>query len=392
MKQLLECRLIRTVCYTLVVALIATMSPAPFSNNKAEAQLLPTFSVAVVDFENYSGVQGDLLAKMATDAVVVEMGKTNRYDVGITRSQIKAEMERLDLRRPLTKSGVIRLGEALSADAVLIGNVKEVKLTGSGATRTAYVTLMLQLIDQASGETTNGAVQTGMSGSRVGFIADDDTLITEAVNTAAFLAVKQMMDYVIPEATVMNNIQDNIVMLNKGSREGMAVGMRMIVLRQGEMIGFVEIVEVTPRDSKARVTKSLKGIQPEDKVRAIFDMPAVTTKLDADQLPSGAPPGSGRTKGAVNKFTQLALGALVVFGLAAMFSGGRGNESGPNIGPGDGVNYDPLNPAPMDITWNAGRYGSGSNVIEYQIIRSDRFFAGLDNGPVAVISDPTAID
>ena len=130
----MECRAIRSVCYALVVALVSMLLPAM----PARAQLMPTYSVAIVDFVNESGVMGNYLARIATDAVQVEMSKTSRYDVSvISRTQIKDEMDRLDIHPPLDKVNLVRLGEALTADAVLEGAVKSVQVTGSGPTRTS---------------------------------------------------------------------------------------------------------------------------------------------------------------------------------------------------------------------------------------------------------------
>ncbi|MGC8863578.1 MAG: hypothetical protein ACP5R5_12495, partial [Armatimonadota bacterium] len=346
----------------------------------AAAELMPTYSVGVVDFVNESGVQGELLARLATDAVVVEMAKTNRYDVSISRAMIKAEMEKLDLRPPLTKLGLIRLGEALSADAMLQGSVKSVRLTGSGADRRAAVTLVVQMIDQASGEIINGAVQTGTSTARVGYAADDDSLITEAINNAAFLCVKTMVDYIIPEATVMMNIKENQVMLNKGARDGIKPGMRMIVLRKREIIGYVEVQRVSAIDSDAKVIKSMRGIQPEDKVRAIFEMPVVGPITKSEPLPSGAPRGSRRHGDALSKIGKFILGAGIIFGLATLFRPGRGSEPAPTIAAAE---------SPTIITWDPKKYSHGQNVLEYQIIRDD--FADTAR-PVKVIRDPSAID
>ena len=114
----MQIRAIRSLCYTLVIALLTTLMPAPFTQ-PASAQLMPTYSVGVIDFVNESGVQGDLLARLATDAVVVEMSKSNRYDVSITRTMMNAKMDELGLRSPLTKLDLVRLGEVLSADAML---------------------------------------------------------------------------------------------------------------------------------------------------------------------------------------------------------------------------------------------------------------------------------
>lgn len=341
---------------------------------------MPQYSVAVVEFVNESGVQGDLLARLATDAVVVEMSKTTRFDVGSnSRTTIKAAMEALDLHSPLDKVGLVRLGESLSADAMLEGSITSVQLAGSGVTRRASVTLILRMYDQASGEIVNGAVQTGQSSARVGYTPDDDALIVEAINNAAFLGVKTMVDYVIPEATVQNSLGASQVMLNKGARDGIKPGMQMIVLRDREIIGYLSVQSVTPVDSIAKITKSMRGIQAQDKAKAIFDMPAVGGAARTQSLPSGAPTQS-RTKGsAISKIGKFLLGAALVFGVVSLFKGGRGAEDAPSISVSD----------PTVITWDASKYGHGTNVLEYEVIR-DSFTDST--APVKVIRDSGAID
>ena len=377
MRQLMECRAIRSVCYALVVALVSMLAPAM----PARAQLMPTYSVAIVDFVNESGVMGNTLARIATDAVQVEMSKTSRYDpTTITRTQIKDEMDRLDIHPPLDKVNLVRLGEALTADAVLEGAVKSVQVTGSGPTRRASATIAVELIDQASGECINGAVQTGVSSARVGYAADDDALITEAISKAAFLAVKTMVDYVIPEATVQVNIGPDQVQLNRGIRDGIKAGMRMIVLRSKEIIGYVEIREVEDNQSIAKIVKSMRGVQPEDKLRAIFDMPAVgNTRVKSEPMPNGAPSHGRVGSGAAGRIGKFLLGAAIVFGLVSLFRGGRGSEDAPGIG----------TLGPMEITWDPTGYNHGLQVLEYQILR-DSFTNG--SRPVKVLRDPTDID
>ncbi|MGQ9455975.1 MAG: hypothetical protein ACUVRS_02495 [Armatimonadota bacterium] len=379
LQDLLRSRITRSICYVVILTLVSTFAPMPMKT-PVLAQLMPTYSVGVVDFVNESGVQGELLARLATDAVVVEMAKTNRYDVSITRAMIKAEMERLGIRPPLSALEIVRLGEALNADAMLEGYVKSVQLSGSGPTRRAAVTLAVQMRDQASGEIINGAVQTGISSSRVGYEADDDSLIVEAVNNAAFLCVKTMVDYIIPEATVMMNIKEDHVMLNRGSRDGIKPGMRMIVLRRGEIIGYVEVRRVSPIDSDARIIKATRGIQPEDKVRAIFDMPAIVAKASTEPLPSGAPTGIKKRSDTLRKIGKFILSAGIIFGIAQIFRPGRGSEPPPTIGAGE---------SPTIITWDPKKYGHGQNVLEYQILRDDFADTAV---PVKVISDPTAVD
>lgn len=379
MRQIIHYRGVRSLCYAIIIALMSTIAPMPLAT-PAGAQLMPTYSVGVVDFVNESGVQGELLARLATDAVVVEMSKTNRYDVSITRSMIKNSMEKLDLHSPLTKIGLVRLGEDLQADAMLEGVIKSVQMSGSGPTRRAAVTLVVQLIDQASGEIINGAVQTGTSSARVGYTPDDDTLIAEAINNAAFLVVKTMVDYIVPEATIMMNVGSDQVMLNKGARDGLKPGMRMIVLRQKEIIGYIELRDVKPGDAVAKVTKSMRGIQPEDKVRAIFDMPTVSGSAASQPLPSSAPSGGGGSKSSISKIGKFLVGALLIFGLASLFRSGRGNNDPGSISAAsdDGI--------PV-VRWDPGQFDHGKSVVELHVLRED-----MGDQPVKVLTGPTDWD
>lgn len=376
MRQIMQSRAIRSLCYALVVALLTTLAPTPLQQ-PASAQLMPTYSVGVADFVNESGVEGELLARLATDAVVVEMSKTNRYDVSITRTMMKTKMEEMGLHPPLTKLELVRVGEALSADAMLQGAIKSVQLAGSGPTRRASVTLVCQMIDEASGEIINGAVQTGTSSARVGYTADDTSLIAEAINSAAFLAVKTMIDYVIPEATVLMNVGEAQIMINKGVRDGIKPGMRMIVLRDKEIIGYVDVTSSTPQDATCKVIKSMRGIQPQDKVRAIFEMPTVTPSMRSAPLPGGAPSKGKTTGGSASKIGKFLVGALIVAGIASIFVGGRGVADAPKMG----VN------APMTITWNRKLYNYGNNLYELQIFR-DTVSPGPTTAPFLVIKDP----
>jgi len=371
----MQSRAARSLCYALVLALVATILPTPLAK-PACAQLMPTYSVGVVDFVNESGVMGDSLARLATDAVVVEMSKTNRYDVSLTRTMMKQKMEELGLRPPLTKLGLVRLGEALFADAMLEGAIKSVSIAGSGPTRRASVSLVVQMIDQASGEIINGSVQTGTSSARVGYTADDSSLITEAVNNAAFLAVKTMIDYVIPEATVMVNMGATQVMINKGARDGVKPGMRMIVLRDKEIIGYIDITSADPTDAYGKVIKSMRGIQPQDKARAIFEMPAVSSALKSEPLPTG-PPSRGKMGGSAgSKIGKFLVGLLIVAGIFMIFQGGTGTPDAPTAGAS----------GPMVIRWDPKIYSHGQNVSELQVIR-DQDAGVLGAVPVRTIRD-----
>jgi len=338
----------------------------------ARAQALQSMAVGVVDFTNQSGVQGELLSRLATDAVVVELSK--RFDV-ITRSQLQQQMDLLGLKPPLSRIGLVRLGEALNADAMIEGIITSVQIGGQGAARRAAVTIVIRMLDQASGEVLNGAIQTGFSNPRVGQGADDDTLITEAIDNAAYLAVKTMMEYIIPEATVQSTIRENEVMLNRGSRDGIKRGMRMIVTRDREIIGYLEVKSVSPNDSLAVVTKAMRGVRPEDKAKAIFDMPAAAKVAPEPGMPAGAPPAKQRGGAFLSKVSSILVLAGAVFLGAKLFKKSGVESIGATTA--EAIIDGSGSPA-VEITWDPKSLQRGKNVLEYHVYRN------FDADPVAV--------
>ncbi|MEN6370892.1 MAG: CsgG/HfaB family protein [Armatimonadota bacterium] len=382
-------RLYRLVSCVTVFGFILPLMLAVFPQ-AAVAQAQTPMQVGVVEFRNDSGVQGSMLARFATDAVVIELSKSNRFDV-ITRAQIDAQMKELRIANPLNSTERNRLGEALSADAMIEGSIKAVELRGSGATRRAAVTIVIRMVDQSSGEVINGAIQTGTSNVRVGSSPDDDKLISEAIDNAAYQAVKTMIDYIIPEATVQNTIRTNEVLLNKGARDGIRLGMRMIVTRDREIIGEIEIRNVDPDNSTGFIVKQTRGISPEDKARAVFDMPEIA-RVQADPgTKSGPPTVSAKKSSALPKIGKIVLGVLVAWGVSKAFdSNGTESVGGVTAEAGlSGYNLPVESGTPgVRVKWDTNKLGRGKNVIEYHIWRNDV------DGPVltARASDGVAFD
>jgi hypothetical protein len=154
--------------------------------------------------------------------------------------------------------------------------------------------------------------------------------------------------------------------------------MQMIVLRDREIIGYLSVQSVDPTDSTAKVTKSMRGIQSQDKARAIFDMPAVGGAARTQALPSGAPAQSKAKGSTISKIGKFLLVVGVAFGVYSLFKSGRGSEDAPSISSNADV-----------ISWDPSKYGHGTNVLEYEVIR-DNF--SDTSAPVKVLRDPGAID
>lgn len=366
-------KLYRMFCW---VAMFNIVMPF-LSSLPAVAQVAAPMQVGVVEFRNDSGVQGKLLARYATDAVVIEMSKSARLDV-ISRQQTEQQMKELGLTPPLSQVELRKLGEALAAEAMVEGAVKAVQLSGSGASRRAAVTIVIRMVDQASGEVINGAIQTGFATASPGEPVDDDKLITRALNNAAYQAVKTMTEYVIPEATVLATVRTNELLLNRGARDGIKSGMKMIVTRLGEIIGEIKITAVEPDQSTAYITKALRGIRPEDKCRAVFDMPAVEEIPTTVTTKTGGPAAKAGPK--IGGITKLVAPLLALAFFAAMYKP-HGESIGIVTAEAGLSGYDlPLASGTpgVRIKWNRDKLGKGTNVIEYHIWRDDL------SGPVLV--------
>ncbi|MDO8682946.1 MAG: hypothetical protein Q7N50_05630 [Armatimonadota bacterium] len=395
MKYFKRIKSLRLLCYLLSILMAApafiAITPMP-----ASAQLQELVQVAVVDFENRTGVQGDYLGKLASDALVLELNESRRFDV-IPRSVMQTEMENLGFSGRLSRRQLLRLGERVvkgefgQPSAIIEGEVTAIKIKGDP--RRANITMVARMIDVASGEVINGAIATGVSQLRVGYTADDDQLITEALNDAAYQAVKTMVDYIIPEATVQNTIGINEVLLNKGARDGIKRGMKMVVFRVGEVVGRVEVKDVTPNDATASVIHATKGVKPEDRVRAIFDAPVAKGNSDNKRADissgGGGSSGAGRTRSTKSK-SKLLIGLLAIAGLAYMFRGGSGTESLSGVSARAGVPPE-LSDHPVGgvMVKDEGQLGGGSRQMsEYHIWRDDNNFTT----PVGVSGTSSYVD
>lgn len=353
------------VCLTLVGLLV------PLCSSSVIAQGTATMQVGVVEFRNDSGVQGTVLARAATDAVVIELSKSNRFDV-ITRAQIDSKMKELGVKPPLSGVELSRLADELAAEAMIEGSVKAVDVRGSQAARTASVTLVIRMTDQSSGEVINGAIQRGVSQNHVGEeCIDDDTLIAEALNNAAFLAVKTMVDYIIPEATVQNTVRTNEVLLNKGARDGLRSGMRMIVTRNREVIGELNVGEVDPLNSVAAIVKQTRGIRPEDKARAVFDMPTIERSGTSAAGRTGTSPSKAIKNGS-SKLRNFLIG-LGIAVLAYQLFKPHGETVGSVIAQ---TQVDPVGQPGVLVSWDSGSLGKGLNISKWNVYRDGSVLVG----------------
>ncbi len=352
---------IRAVAKLLVAIMVLPHLLLVASSSVVMAQTeAATANVAVLDFANVSKYGDSMISRLATDAVVVELTKSEKFTVE-TLQRTREAMAGLDLRYPLTTAGMLRLAEELAVNAMVVGKVREVSI--SDKPRQARVELEVQMLDGATGEPMNGAIVRGSSSPVESFTGDDDVLIMQAVNNAAYVAVRRMIDYIIPEATVLNAIGSDKVLLNRGAQDGISKGMDMIVTRGDEVIGKIRVLDVTNNDSTAAIVSAVRGVKAEDKAKAVFNVPEKVTGgygEPASKL-SGGVIGAPKKKG-VGKVLGVLAGLALVAVIAGQGSSSEDVSSGAVVATANGI----------ELTLDQGAFHGTSNLIEYHIYRSDQ--------------------
>ncbi len=357
---------------------------------------------AVLDFENHTGYGGPEVGREASDAFVVELGKSNKYDV-LSRQETQQGLANTGQTEPLDTIGLQRLGRTLQSDAVATGEVAAISFSKNPRQATASV--IIRVTDTNTGELVNGALAQGTSNPRTVNTGDDDALVNEAINNAAFAAVRQIVQFNLPKATVLNNEDQDHVLLNKGTRDGLYTGLEMVVTRSGNEVGRIRVAGTAQDQSDAVVTRRGLGIQPQDHATAIYQLPSYS--VQGNVLHAGATDVSSDGGGGSHSHSGFSgvTGLLVAILAGALLLSliHRGNSQGsiggaqigkpvavenrqdviggtgtkPGINPvtqaADGlvpVPPDPFTPISVRITATTGNI-SAQNFIEYHVYRSD---------------------
>jgi len=317
----------RPISWLLSVAMIWPLLLFVLSTVPVQAQTNGTPTWAVLDFENRSGYGGAEVGRTASDAFVVELGKSNKYGV-LSRQETQKGIADIGLTAPLDAIGLQRLGRSLGVPAVATGEVAAVSFSRSPRQATASV--IIRVIDTTTGELVNGALAQGRSNPRAIGTNDDDALVNEAINNAAFAAVRQITQFNLPKATVLISRDQNSVVLNKGTRDGLFNGLNMVVTRNNSEVGRIQVGDAQADQSNATVTRRGLGIQPQDRATAIYQLPAYSVQggvLNArnDDVASDGTASSGK-RSAFSGITGIIIAILAGALLFSLIK--RGSSSG----------------------------------------------------------------
>lgn len=380
MKRIRKSRAARLVSWLLTFAMITTIAAGAFRPTLATAQGTGTGvaqDVAVLRFENKAGNLGAALAKLATDQVSNELSASGKF-TPLPEQTVEAEIRKNLLRPPFDSVAISRLSAALNINTVITGEIAFVRVTApKGAAKEVQVGLRVRVIEGATGDLLNGASQVGVARARPG-LADEDQLIQEAAQNAAVQSVKQILSYTLPSAAVIGTIgtKPNVqVVVNRGSRDGMQPGMRLIATRDRQRVAEIELTQVFPAMSEARIISDPLGVRIEDKLRAVFPMPP---------FPAGAGVGTQPTrtsaKSGMNSLGKI-LTVLVIGAAIATAVGGGSSSSVTNV---TAEADQDLGAAAVRLTWRDNIWGAGT--FEYQVWRDRDAPYNLTGTPVAALN------
>ncbi|MCC6730522.1 MAG: hypothetical protein IT208_14400 [Chthonomonadales bacterium] len=381
MKRIRKSRAARILSWVLTVVMVVPLLCDAFrpmaAHAQTPAQTGTVQTVIVIDFANRSGTLGESLARRATDDVAVALAESGRFDV-LGREEVARQAADMGLRKPYDRVALSKLASALGASAIVSGEVSYVHVDTKATPKAVTAGLKVRIEEATAGDLIAGAAQIGEARARPGG-GDNEALAGEAVDNAATLAVRQIVNSSLPEGTVISTVGGGAaasrldVLINRGSRDGVKEGMEMIVLRDKQRVGKIQVTSVYPADSQARVVDNILGIRPEDKVRAVFPMPDFAKDGSVK-----APRRNGRNS--MRGLGQILLAVVVGVAIVAAVAGGSSSTVTGVVAEADIQNAQPV----VRITWRDNIWGASTR--EYHIWRQPDAPYNFQGTPVAAVA------
>jgi hypothetical protein len=225
---------------------------------------------AVLDFQNVSIYTGHLLSRRAADQVALDLGATGSWRVVDRAQTARAEAQR-DLRPPYAVGLMQELGHAIGADVVFSGAIQKLEVDAkAGKIR---VTLLLEGIDQISGQSLMTTVQTGEAKRDEKSPQPTDVLVGLALAEASGMAAKAATVGTGFIATVTDPGDGKTLQLKPPADLQVKSGQRFLLYRAvpegeghvpGKLLAALMIVECKPESCRAQVLAKAGDIHTDD--------------------------------------------------------------------------------------------------------------------------------
>jgi TolB-like protein len=267
-----------------------------------------TESVVVVPFDNLTRFRPDTLGKEASEAVAAELRDRLSLDV-LPAADVELQMRELGLSLPLTDAELIRLATELEVTMVVTGQVRSAELVRDREGVRGEVVLAVRVFDRITEDSVNGAL-VDVKGPAGGPDTTEDTLMSKALQEAAFEALQEMRTRPSVVATVLWCREDNVY-ISVGARAGLGTGMQLAAIRDGKRIGTVQ---VTSADSLGSYGQRVSGavLRPGDQLRGIYKLPSGRVETNPER--------AYRKK---TRLEKMVIGAAALMGIAEIGSASR---------------------------------------------------------------------
>lgn len=377
MRRFLRTRTGKAISQLVVFALMLPFI-SYYAATKADAQIQTQPRWAVIPFENLSSNPSADYGMRAAQAVYDELAKLGRYEL-VPLDSVNRTIQSLGLQTPVTDEvSLLRLANELNVTTIVTGQVVGTGVQNVNGGKQGEVGVRVVVRDVASGLPVNGAAVPAKSSVRAPNTSDD-TVITEAMATAAAEAVAKIQSQVLPTATVLNTRNDE-ALINRGAREGFKDGQQVIVTRGREEVATASVFGTEPDSANIRVTRSIKGIQPGDKVRVVFAVPDLVVRggnRTAPVFKTINPPSHASSSSIISL-------ALVLGVVGVLLSGGRSNSNNAvNSVVAQAVNQP--GKAGNQISWRLDPFFRNSFNKQFLVFRSD-----IQGAPVVAVDASTS--
>jgi hypothetical protein len=229
-------------------------------------QPAPKVRVAVYDFTGPRHYQGHMVGRRAAEAAHALMLGERRWEM-VNRAALLRLCAREEASPPFALGYLQMFGEKLEAPLALCGFVENCIVNPERGS--AQVTLVSELIETIEGGSLQSITTVASSERAAGETLTLDEVVDQALTQAAEDLVAAIYSFEPLAAPVMADVTEAKVLLDAGTKAGLAPGAKMLAYRRAGddwvVMGALLVESVTEDISHARVTAQREAIRPNDR-------------------------------------------------------------------------------------------------------------------------------
>lgn len=315
-KTILKIRATRWVAAFLTFAVTLTFSyNLQYDLTAAQNNQTPQYTIAVVGIENLTDYE--LLQKNhGIDVLLAELGDVEDIKL-ISQEKVLESLRDLEPNPDVA----ISVGEAVGADAVIVGFVSDLSFQG---TEQAELEVGVSMYGVADGNLLSEAVVVGRA-TRLGFSGTLEQLAELAIRDG----VRNAVGFVFENLTrfgIVTMVRGNEIVTNLSARDNVRVGAEVAIIRDNLQIASIEIDDVSLAHSTGKIISQKKGeaVRAGDKTRVVFTPVQMQLTAGVEKVPKKS------------KLSPILMAVLAIGVIAAVSRGGN-KAAGPNPPVGGGV-------------------------------------------------------